>query len=661
MCTVLPALYFSACSLMSSACSSFFMFARRMSALRAVRALFPCSGGDHKNHQDGILLTFQDVGFSLKGKGKSEIQILSDVTGYFAPGTLTATMGPSGAGKTTFLDIVTGRKTKGKVTGTLLYDGKVATKEYLKNYTAYVEQFDNLLAVLTVKEMLLYQAELKCSTTEPYSSKVERVDLLLKELGLEKCKDVMIGDALHPGISGGQAKRTNIGIALVTQPQIIFLDEPTSGLDSATSLDVCQILKNLTSTGVTIMTTIHSPTSEAFRLFDNLLLLVKGRVCYFGKMHGEGGVAEYLSGLSIVYDPLENLADFIIRETGERSQQENGIDFAAAWTSAPGSKTTAEECGKRLKDVVQADSAATKREKKSFRRHNPLSAIGVLLRYRTRANYKFPDFMAPRMAPSIVFGLIVMSLYSGVGAKAEDFKNTAARGNIAGALFMSVALPSFTAAGYMPSIVQERPLFYRESADGCYPTLTYILFKLLEEAIPNIVASLIFVALTWGVIELPGNFFWHWIIYYFTGQTGIALAYAVSAVARNMDEANTLLPIYNVTGMFFTGLLFTFDDLPVGWQWYTWTCFVRYAWSAHMVNNFGDECEAVDALNSGDISVSDFNNYLHSPSCPVEYYGFKDGSAGTEVLPNFLALMGFWVFWVLVAWAVMSNVRHAQR
>jgi len=620
-------------------------------------AVHDSDGGVKSTQQDGILVTFQDVGFSLKNK-KQDIQILSDVTGYFAPGTMTATMGPSGAGKTTFLDIVTGRKTKGKVTGTLLYDGKVATKEYLKNYTAYVEQFDNLLAVLTVKEMLLYQAELKCSTAEPYSSKVERVEKLLNDLGLMKCKDVMIGDALHPGISGGQAKRTNIGIALVTQPQMIFLDEPTSGLDSQTSLDVCTILKNLATSGVTIMTTIHSPTSEAFRLFDNLLLLVKGRVCYFGKMHGEGGVADHLAGLNIVYDPLENLADFIIRETGERSQQENGVDFAGAWTAAPGSKTTADNCSKMLADVQQTAPA---REKKNFKRHNPISSIGVLFRYRTRANYKFPDFIAPRLAPNIVFGLIVMSLYSGVGKKAEDFQNTAARGNIAGALFMSVALPSFSAAGYMPSIVQERPLFYRESADGCYPTLSYVLFKLLEEAIPNIIASLIFVALTWSVIELPGNFFWHWIIYYFTGQTGIALAYAVSAVARNMDEANTLLPIYNVTGMFFTGLLFTYDDLPVGWQWYTWTCFVRYAWSAHMVNNFGDECEAVEALRTGEIGDSDFQNYIRSPSCPVEYYGFEDGSAGTEVLPNFLALMGFWVFWVFVAWVVMSNVRHVQR
>ena len=86
---------------------------------------------------------------------------------------------------------------------------------------------------------------------------------------------------------------------------------------------------------------------------------------------------------------------------------------------------------------------------------------------------------------------------------------------------------------------------------------------------------------------------------FLTPKAGIALAYFCCAVSRNMDEANTLLPIYNVTGMFFTGLLFTFDQLPVGWKWYTWTNFVRYAWSAHMTNEFEEECEAVADFQAG--------------------------------------------------------------
>jgi|ERR1712232_920699 len=149
----------------------------------------------------------------------------------------------------------------------------------------------------------------------------------------------------------------------------------------------------------------------------------------------------------------------------------------------------------------------------------------------------------------------------------------------------------------------------------------------------GVFGSFIFCLLTCLIIQLPGNFFWHWLIFFITGQTGIALAYCCGAVARNMDEANTLLPVYNVTGMFFTGVLFTYNEIPSGWRWYTWTSFVRYAWCAHMVNNFG----------------------------PIEYWGIDTGSAGTEVWKNFGAMIGFWVFFICLAWFTMTNVRHVKR
>jgi len=617
--------------------------------------------GGKSNGRRGTLVTFDQVGFSFppKKRGGEAIQILTNVSGFFEPGTVTATMGPSGAGKTTFLDIVTGRKKRGNMTGSLLYDGKKATPAYLRHKTSYVEQFDTLLATLTVRQMILYQAELKCDRKETSSSKKDRVEKLLGELGLDECADVMIGDTLHPGISGGQAKRTNIGIALVTQPNIIFLDEPTSGLDSETSLDVVEILRKLANEGVTIMSTIHSPTSEAFSLFDKLLLLVQGQTIYFGSLHGAEGAAAYFAGLGRHYDPALNLADFLIRETGNLRRRTGAkvagdveqptIQFAERWASSERSKDALAQC-ERLLEKVQSHRDDTEQSSTNFSRHNFLSAVLVLLRFRTSANYKFPDFMAPRLSPMVLFGFIISSLYIGAGKDALNPANVSARGNVASALFMNTALPSFTAAGYMPSIVQERPLFYRETADGCYTAITYILYKLVEEAIPQIFGSLIFCLLTVNIIDFQGNFWWYWLIFYTTSQTGIALAYACGALARNMDEANTLLPVYNVTGMFFTGLLFTYDAMPSGWQWYTWTNFVRYAWSANMVNTFGEKCE---------IPASD--PLWKTPGCPIEYFEIGDGNAGISVAANYFALWGFWFFWVCIAWLIMANVRHSSR
>lgn len=610
----------------------------------------------------GTCVTFQNVAFSLPGRKKTDppIQILENVTGFFAPGTLTATMGPSGAGKTTFLDIVTGRKNHGHIEGELLYDGKRASKGYLKRNVAYVEQFDTLLGVLTVRNMLLYQAELKCSRREPLDSKRARVENLLVKLGLDGCADVPIGDALHSGISGGQSKRTNIGIALVTEPRVLFLDEPTSGLDSMTCIDIVTILRRLAKDqGTTIMSTIHSPTSESFRLFDKVLLLVKGRTVFCGPLSGQNDVVEYFGTLGLVFDPATNLADFLIRETGNSVD----TDFAECWNKSDHSKNVRDSLDGWLKDpnrqsctspvmsVSQASQQSTQ-SGKDFLPQSSFSAILVLLKYRTAANYRFGDFITPRLSPLIIFGLIIGSLYWGIGSEAKSAApiNVAARGNVASALFMCTALPSFTAAGYMPSMIAERPLFYRETNDGCYSAFSYIIYKLIEEALPQVFTSLVFCLLTFFMIDLQGSFAWQWLIFFVTSQTGLALAYICASVARSMDEANIILPVYNVLGLFFTGVLCTYDEMQSGWRWYFWTCFVRYAWSAHMANNFGDQCE-----------VGPENPLYATPACPIEYWGIDVGSAGTEIWKNFAVLCLIWFFFVCAAWLAMVNVRHVFR
>ncbi|GFH14249.1 ABC transporter domain-containing protein [Haematococcus lacustris] len=192
-------------------------------------------------------------------------------------------MGPSGSGKTTLLDVLAGRKTVGTAEGTILFGGIAPTLKYLRRFTGYVEQFDTLLGILTVYEMLMYTAELKRPMHESLSRKQEEVEALMERLNLNVCRNVKIGSALVRGISGGQAKRVNIGIALITDPRILFLDEPTTGLDSFTSNEVMTLVKGLVrESGITCVSTIHSPTAYTFSLFDEVTMLVGGRLVWNG-------------------------------------------------------------------------------------------------------------------------------------------------------------------------------------------------------------------------------------------------------------------------------------------------------------------------------------------------------------------------------------------
>jgi ABC-type multidrug transport system ATPase subunit len=86
---------------------------------------------------------------------------------------------------------------------------------------------------------------------------MKRVAEVIKELRLEKCQYTRIGGEMVKGVSGGERKRTSIGVELITDPSLIFLDEPTTGLDSFTAFTVVEVMKELAMSGRTIVSTIH--------------------------------------------------------------------------------------------------------------------------------------------------------------------------------------------------------------------------------------------------------------------------------------------------------------------------------------------------------------------------------------------------------------------
>lgn len=233
-------------------------------------------------------------------------------------------LGHSGSGKTTLLDVLAGRKTSGTLTGTIQYNGLPPSSSLLRRVTGYVEQFDTLVDTLTCREMLLYTAQLKRPMSEPLSAKHAAVEHLLDKLGLSSCSSTQIGHSLKRGISGGQAKRLNIGVALITDPRVLYLDEPTSGLDSFTAYEVMQVVAGLTSEGTTVATTIHSPSAACFNLFDRLLVLLNGHVVYHGSA-GETAIAYFTSCCSARQPQVgDNLAEWMLEAVTQADRSKEG-------------------------------------------------------------------------------------------------------------------------------------------------------------------------------------------------------------------------------------------------------------------------------------------------------------------------------------------------
>ncbi|GAB9477854.1 Atp-binding protein, partial [Globisporangium polare] len=229
-----------------------------------------------------VTLAFKDLWYTvpLPSNPKETIDLLKGITGYALPGSMTALMGSSGAGKTTLMDVIAGRKTGGKIQGQILLNGYEATDLAIRRSTGYCEQMDIHSEASTFREALTFSAFLRQDSSVPNSKKFDSVNECLDLLDMSD-----IADQIIRGSSVEQMKRLTIGVELAAQPSVLFLDEPTSGLDARSAKLIMDGVRKVANTGRTIVCTIHQPSSEVFFLFDSLLLLKRGgETVFFGDL-----------------------------------------------------------------------------------------------------------------------------------------------------------------------------------------------------------------------------------------------------------------------------------------------------------------------------------------------------------------------------------------
>ncbi|GLI60770.1 hypothetical protein VaNZ11_003002 [Volvox africanus] len=641
-----------------------------------------------------LRITFKDLSYTVDSNSKrgEKVQLLKGISGFFEPCQMTAVMGPSGSGKTTFLDLLSGRKTQGAMAGTLLFGSDAPSRAFLRRYTGYVEQFDTLVDTLTVYEMLLYTAELKRPLSEPLASKKEAVESLIARLALEKCRDVRIGTPMKRGISGGQAKRTNVGIALITNPRVLFLDEPTSGLDSFTAREVTEVVQSLAKDGTTICATIHSPSSASFALFDRVIVLVSGWIVYFG----ETGVtaSDYLTSVCGCR-PLghgENLAEWMmdfltqadregrssaLHEAFERSRlaQESALklegylreaqrrlesSIAEASSEAPsvangdarpGPALSGREASQQFVDrvsdsegwcrgLVQASSPAARAVSSLTGSAQYVTpwwwSLKVLLQYRTLRNYRCMEYLGPRLFDKIIFAVVIMTLYLGIG---DDFKSVNIP-SMAALIYLCVAQPAWGAVAYVPNIMMERGLYVRERHDGLYRPATYLLFKMLDELSLNFVVGLGSTAILFYGVQLRGEFVYFWLNCMFTLSNGIVIAYMMAAFSPNLDVANAAVPTLLAVMLFLSGFLIRIESIPAYWRWLTYADLLKYSWEGLMINQFEKHPEA---------------QLVGNPI--LEYYNLSN----VDKWGRLGIVVAFFGGWSLLAWFALAFVRHQKR
>lgn len=352
------------------------------------------------------VFSWQHIAYTIPlGKGEYK-RLLDDVTGYVAPGKLTALMGESGAGKTTLLNVLAQRVSTGIVSGNLLVNGQPIPVDF-PSKTGYVQQMDTHVPTATVREALLFSAKLHQPATVPLSEKEAYVETCLRMCGLEA-----YGDAIVGSLDTEHRKRTTIGVELAAKPKLLlFLDEPTSGLDSQSAWAIMSCLRSLADNGQAILCTIHQPAAELFQVFDRLLLLQKGgQTVYFGDIGPNSMtlIKYFERNSSRTCLPEENPAEFMLEVIGAGAMTTSEQDWHSIWKCSREAKQVQREV-----DAIHMDGS--NRPPAGTSHHSEFAASWgyqtvELLRRNAQRHWRDPTYLMAKLALNISGGYVLCIL-----------------------------------------------------------------------------------------------------------------------------------------------------------------------------------------------------------------------------------------------------------
>ena len=280
------------------------------------------------NRRPNCEFTFSDCRYDVDTSNGTK-EILKGISATVKSGEVLAIMGPSGAGKTMMMNLLTLAPGPGVRYGRVTLNGQAVTLDKFKRFCSVVPQHDDHWAYLTCRETIELAAELQLTTGE---EKESLVNTLLKEMGLVSCQNTRVGNIFLQGLSGGQKRRLSLAVALVKKPSMIFLDEPTSGLDAAAAASIMTFFKQLAvSLNLIIVCTIHQPSSKVFHGFDTTMVLTGGQLAYFGPAQE---LTHYLKEIDRPVpdnsNPAEHVLDLVNREFVDSAEVDYMID---AWNA----------------------------------------------------------------------------------------------------------------------------------------------------------------------------------------------------------------------------------------------------------------------------------------------------------------------------------------
>ncbi len=490
-------------------------------------------------NQNGFTINAKDISFKVNIGTPNEKELIKNINLTVYPGEIVGLMGLSGAGKTTLLKTLSGytKPTEGAV----FVNGLDLYKNFdrIKNSIGYVPQEDIIHPELTVYEALFYSLKLRTKEKLSINEINERIDSILDELGFiisgdDDIRNVKIGSPEEKGTSGGQRKRINIAMELLADPEIIFLDEPTSGLSSVDATMVMDKLKELADKGKTIILTIHQPSLVNYKKMDDMIILTRGELAYFGPNYPDS--IKFFNNDTQSQDILSD-PDMALMGLHNGEDKKN-----ISWSSKYQTSDIYDKFVKDRGSINSSDSISSGDNSSStLSQLMTLTSRYLKIKIKDRINTAILLIQAPIIAILLVF------LFSGEG---ESFHQE--HPNIL--LFILVISSMwFGIINAVKEIVSEKAIYERERLIGL-KLFPYIFSKFLILAVLSLIqVSILLAIIKLSPITLDLNFFNLLILIFVTALTGVSIGLLTSAVASSVSQALSLVPIILLPMIIFGG------------------------------------------------------------------------------------------------------------
>lgn len=479
-------------------------------------------------------------------------------------GRIVGIMGGSGAGKSTLLNVLNGNiaPTSGSVTINNIDIHKEKTA--IEGVVGYISQDDLLIDELTVFQNLFFNAKL-CFSDLTGSQIAKKVIGLLHALGLYESKDLKVGNPLQKTISGGQRKRLNIALELIREPSVLFVDEPTSGLSSRDSENIMDLLKELALKGKLVFVVIHQPSSDIFKMFDNLIILDQGgyqiysgnpveAVIYFKELANQANSQESECRICGNVNPEQI---FNIIETKVVDEFGNQTKLR---------RTPPVEWNKLFKeknDVLKNDVPEQLNPPKSTfsipKRRKQFGVFykrDVLSKMSNRQYILINLLEAPLLAAVLAFFIKFFTIEGGT-IKYLFLKNE----NIPQYIFIAVVVALFIGLTVAAEeIIKDRKILRRESFLNLSRG-TYLSSKTLILFVISAIQAFLFVVVGNLILEIKSLTFEYWLVLFSISCTANAIGLNISASFDSAKVIYILIPILIIPQLLFSGVIVKFDKL----------------------------------------------------------------------------------------------------